>query len=40
MYFVDCGIHYTYFKTYREAETFCGERGIHPENIYEADDDE
>lgn len=40
MYFVNCGIHYTYFKTYREAEIFCGERGIHPENIYEADDDE
>lgn len=32
-YYVDCGIYETYFETYREAEIFCGERGIHPENI-------
>lgn len=23
------------FTTYREAEIFCGENGIHPENIFE-----
>ena len=23
------------FNTYREAEIFCGENGIHPENIEE-----
>lgn len=34
-YFVDCGIYYTIFDSYREAKIFCGERGIHPENIYE-----
>ena len=34
-YFVDCGIYYTICNSYREAEIFCGERGIHPENIYE-----
>ena len=32
-YLVDCGIYYTCFETYREAEIFCCERGIHPENI-------
>lgn len=32
-YFVDCGIYYTYFETYEEAEIFCGERGIHPGKI-------
>jgi hypothetical protein len=28
------------FATYREAEIFCGERGIHAENIYEITDEE
>ena len=26
--------------TYREAEIFCGERGIHPEEIVEITDEE
>jgi hypothetical protein len=34
-YYVDCGIYYTIFDSYREAEVFCGGCGIHPENIYE-----
>lgn len=28
------------FDTYREAEIFCGERGIHPEDIVEITDEE
>ena len=28
------------FSTYREAEIFCGERGIHPEEIVEITDEE
>lgn len=28
------------FNTYREAEIFCGERGIHPEEIVEITDEE
>ena len=39
-YYVDCGIYYTYFETYREAEIFCGEHGINPEEIYENHEDE
>ena len=35
MFYVDCGIYYTEFTTYREAEIFCGERGISCEEIYE-----
>ena len=35
MFYVDCGIYYTEFATYREAEIFCGERGISCEEIYE-----
>lgn len=35
MYFVEYGRVYEEFLTYRDAEIFCGERGIHPENIYE-----
>ncbi len=26
---------YKEFRTYREAELYCGENGIHGENIYE-----
>lgn len=25
---------YKEFRTYREAELYCGEHNIHPENIY------
>lgn len=35
MFYVDCGIYYAEFTTYREAEIFCGERGISCEEIYE-----
>ena len=34
-YFVEFGRVYEEFATYREAEIFCGENGIHCENIYE-----
>jgi len=39
-YLVDYGFHYEFFETYREAEIYCGERGIHCENIYEVDGEE
>lgn len=32
---VECGHIVHEFDTYREAEIFCGERGISCENIYE-----
>lgn len=32
---VEYGQTYQEFTTYREAEIYCGEHGIHPENIYE-----
>jgi hypothetical protein len=35
MYLVEERMVCEVFATYREAEIFCGERGIHPENIYE-----
>ena len=35
MFYVDCGIYYTEFATYREAEIICGERGNSCEEIYE-----
>ena len=35
MFVVDFERVYEEFATYREAEIFCGERGIHCENIYE-----
>lgn len=38
-YFVEFGMIYEEFETYREAEIFCGERGIGGENIYEMDED-
>jgi hypothetical protein len=38
MFYVDCGIYYTEFATYREAEIFCGERGISCEEIYEEEE--
>jgi len=34
-YFVEDGMVYEEFATYREAEIYCGEHGIHCENIYE-----
>ena len=37
-YFVDCGIMGCWFDTYEQAELFCGENGIHCENIYEEND--
>ena len=39
-FMVESKIVYTLFNTYREAEIFCGENGIHPENIYETTDEE
>lgn len=39
-YYVDCGIYYALFETYREVEIFCGENFIHPENIYEGNLDD
>ena len=35
MYCVEYGITYEEFETYREAEIYCGERGIPCEYIYE-----
>jgi hypothetical protein len=40
IYVVSIGKVFEYFRTYREAEIFCGENGIHPENIYEEDVEE
>ena len=34
-YVIDVRFHFEVFNTYREAEIFCGERGIHPEEIME-----
>ena len=39
-YTVEMSYYTEYFTTYRNAELFCGERGIHPENIYEVDESE
>lgn len=39
MFYVNCGIDYIEFATYREAEIFCGERGISCEEIYEEEED-
>ena len=39
-YFVECGRIYQEFATYREAEIFCGERGIYaPDAIYKIVED-
>ena len=36
MFYVEHGLTYEEFATYREAEIFCGERGIYaPDAIYE-----
>lgn len=36
IYAVDCGRNsWKEFPTYEQAELFCGENGIHCENIYE-----
>ena len=40
MFVVDFERVYEEFATYREAEIFCGERGIHPEVIKEITDEE
>ena len=37
-YYVDNGIYYEEFDSYREAEIFCGENGISCEEIYEDTD--
>ena len=34
-FYVESGPVYKEFTTYREAEIFCGEHDIHPENIFE-----
>ena len=34
-FYVESGLGYKEFITYREAEIFCGEHDIHPENIFE-----
>ena len=34
-YVIDVRFDFEAFDTYREAEIFCGERGIHPEEIME-----
>ena len=39
-YMIEMRIGCEVFDTYREAEIFCGERGIHPEDIYEITDEE
>jgi hypothetical protein len=36
-WFVDCGIYFTIFEDYHEAEVFCREHGISVKNIYEGD---
>ena len=40
MYCVDTATNYAEFDSYREAEIYCGERGLSCENIYEIDEDE
>ena len=35
MYLIDVRMVCEVFATYREAELFCAERGIHPEEIHE-----
>lgn len=35
MFVIETKMGYEEFTTYREAEIFCGENGIHPENIFE-----
>lgn len=35
MFYIDFGIYYMEFATYREAEIFCGLCGIPCEEIYE-----
>ena len=39
-YMVEMRIGCEVFNTYREAEIFCGERGIYPEDIHEITDEE
>ena len=39
-YMIEMRIGCEIFNTYEEAEIFCGEHGIHPENIYEITDEE
>jgi hypothetical protein len=40
MYLVEARMVCEVFPTYRDAEIFCGERGIYPENIYEITEEE
>jgi hypothetical protein len=39
-YLIDIRFCLEVFNTYREAELFCAERGIHPEEIVEITDEE
>ena len=39
-YLIDAPLCYVVCDTYREAEIFCGERGIHPEVIVEITEEE
>lgn len=35
MFIIDIKMHYEEFETYRKAELWCGEHGVHPEEIIE-----
>lgn len=35
MFIIDINMHYEEFETYREAELWCAEHGVHPEEIIE-----
>ncbi len=37
-YIVETRVGFEEFATYREAELYCAERGIHPEEIYEEEE--
>ena len=39
-WFVDCGIYFTIFDDYHDAEDFCREHGIPVESISEGDPEE
>ena len=39
-YIVETGRFFKEFETYEQAELFCGENGIHCENIFEEENEE
>ena len=39
-YIVETGRFFKEFENYEQAELFCGENGIHCENIYEEENEE